>query len=464
MIKDYYKILGVDRDASELDIKKAYFRLIRTHTPDHDPEMFQQIREAYECLKEGSQDQGPVLVIPEDPIGKLLYEQVLAYMDRQEYGYAAKSCEAAMEELGESPTFLYLMGTALRRIGKSGKAVKACEKLVKLEPDDMFFQKELALAYEDRGFYKKAFPVFRRAYELGCRDDEFIIIFSHYCKENKQFDLGLKILFEMIESDKKRGRDDIPELLDAMAGLYSMDMMSGYENAGRINGLLIHILNQYSQHLGENSENIFYLLWQANMVCEQIKDGFEELLNGAIAVLDKALRSKEAREMLSVFRTKLEIGRMAADGRFCESLIALIQAERSRRDEDEYKDVSKFAVLDYKLCVLAEMPEILKEFIILEKEYKEEFALVADFAAVLKRGENLKFQKEKYLKELRRLDKSFSGCMYFDLYPHERNEGQVLWEDEDGTPYVRTEKKIGRNDPCPCGSGRKYKQCCGKGK
>ena len=25
-------------------------------------------------------------------------------------------------------------------------------------------------------------------------------------------------------------------------------------------------------------------------------------------------------------------------------------------------------------------------------------------------------------------------------------------------------KKIGRNDPCPCGSGKKYKQCCGKGK
>ncbi len=24
--------------------------------------------------------------------------------------------------------------------------------------------------------------------------------------------------------------------------------------------------------------------------------------------------------------------------------------------------------------------------------------------------------------------------------------------------------KIGRNDPCPCGSGKKYKKCCGKGK
>lgn len=25
---------------------------------------------------------------------------------------------------------------------------------------------------------------------------------------------------------------------------------------------------------------------------------------------------------------------------------------------------------------------------------------------------------------------------------------------------VRKHKKIGRNDPCPCGSGKKYKKCC----
>ncbi len=27
---------------------------------------------------------------------------------------------------------------------------------------------------------------------------------------------------------------------------------------------------------------------------------------------------------------------------------------------------------------------------------------------------------------------------------------------------VVIEKKVGRNDPCTCGSGKKYKQCCGK--
>ena len=31
--------------------------------------------------------------------------------------------------------------------------------------------------------------------------------------------------------------------------------------------------------------------------------------------------------------------------------------------------------------------------------------------------------------------------------------------DHGGETYVRTEPKIQRNDPCPCGSGKKYKKC-----
>jgi len=28
--------------------------------------------------------------------------------------------------------------------------------------------------------------------------------------------------------------------------------------------------------------------------------------------------------------------------------------------------------------------------------------------------------------------------------------------------FVREERKVGRNEPCPCGSGKKYKQCHGR--
>jgi len=29
-------------------------------------------------------------------------------------------------------------------------------------------------------------------------------------------------------------------------------------------------------------------------------------------------------------------------------------------------------------------------------------------------------------------------------------------------PYIRESNKVGRNEPCTCGSGLKYKKCCGK--
>ena len=43
-------------------------------------------------------------------------------------------------------------------------------------------------------------------------------------------------------------------------------------------------------------------------------------------------------------------------------------------------------------------------------------------------------------------------------------DGGKLSKDEGGInkTVVNTEPKIGRNDPCPCGSGKKYKNCCGK--
>lgn len=47
-----------------------------------------------------------------------------------------------------------------------------------------------------------------------------------------------------------------------------------------------------------------------------------------------------------------------------------------------------------------------------------------------------------------------------DILTEERRK--ELYKEEKLSGTVIKDKKVGRNDPCPCGSGRKYKQCCGR--
>ena len=56
--RDYYEVLGVNRDASDEDIKKAYRKLAMKHHPDRNPdnpkaeEQFKEAKNAYEILSD----------------------------------------------------------------------------------------------------------------------------------------------------------------------------------------------------------------------------------------------------------------------------------------------------------------------------------------------------------------------------------------------------------------------------
>lgn len=65
------------------------------------------------------------------------------------------------------------------------------------------------------------------------------------------------------------------------------------------------------------------------------------------------------------------------------------------------------------------------------------------------------------------LDESRSGQRY-DRRQDEKKQTKSGLPGEDEAPLpppvepIKTNKAVGRNDPCPCGSGKKYKKCCGR--
>lgn len=64
---------------------------------------------------------------------------------------------------------------------------------------------------------------------------------------------------------------------------------------------------------------------------------------------------------------------------------------------------------------------------------------------------NMVGAKADWLYNLPQWEKIFDEAKRKDLYLKEKKSGTIV-----------KEQKIGRNDPCPCGSGLKYKKCCGK--
>ncbi|MEX8519186.1 MAG: UPF0149 family protein [Leptothrix sp. (in: b-proteobacteria)] len=54
-----------------------------------------------------------------------------------------------------------------------------------------------------------------------------------------------------------------------------------------------------------------------------------------------------------------------------------------------------------------------------------------------------------------------AGLMHTYRY-FEPQRRAALLADKQGATFRRTQAKVGRNDPCPCNSGRKFKLCCGK--
>lgn len=49
--QDPYARLGLKRGADDAAVKRAYFRLVREHPPEQDPDTFQEIRAAYERIR-----------------------------------------------------------------------------------------------------------------------------------------------------------------------------------------------------------------------------------------------------------------------------------------------------------------------------------------------------------------------------------------------------------------------------
>ncbi len=149
---------------------------------------------------------------------------------------------------------------------------------------------------------------------------------------------------------------------------------------------------------------------------------------------------------------------------YCEDTpekIALLRFMSERLNLDDY---DRDAALEYILCCVrhsvGDLSSVLDYFTVMDVSFKSEqdvsrfFELYGNFNNTTRMPCNRGYTPN----ELKHLMPPEGPVQSISLGPNIR---KALENDEMSIDDFR-KQKVGRNDPCPCGSGKKYKKCCGK--
>lgn len=452
-----YEILGLPYDASQSDIKRAYFKLIRQHTPEKDPENFMRIRTAYENLTENSNPKtGPVFESLKDPAAQNIRLKIEASLREGNLPQTAEICEAAVKLYPDEEYFLYQLLNIYKRFRKTGKAVKTAERLCKANPENILYGELLADAYLSRGYVNKAFDQLEKIYEKGSRNPDLINEYCHMLVDRGYLGDAYRIYIELLGCFDKIGRDQGELFTDICVGIIIISERIENINPGYQAVLSFMIRNK--KYISLEDGNILGTVY-INARKKVLEPKTRQLIQEYDDIVRKELPAERYSD-LKAYVDNYSYVQMTKNFLIDDEIKALYTAARVDR---QYRN---YAETDAKLIILKKRKDIEFGLTVLHARYPDLYDEYKDFFELLNQDENTIRKYENSLKLIyRNLSEEFSGGAYYERYPQERKakiKSGPIFPQTNRTKVSRP--LVGRNEKCPCGSGKKFKKCCmGKG-
>jgi curved DNA-binding protein CbpA len=480
-MKNYYETLGVSNDATKLEIKKSYFRLIRKFTPEKNEEKFKDIREAYETLIDDSKR------LSYDNYHKLPekyheeFEEALLAMNDGDEDWAISVFKDIEKELGYTENITELLGDAFLSNGNTGNAIKEYLKLTNKYPNNYVYHLKLGNSYTERGFSNKAektikkcilldesnpliwyslinlYLTFEKFFNKVPKTIEKALNISNkndknYCKLISQYFLyditindftntlqHIKIFEDYINSETVKKEYVIEALIDISIYFLSPDIINYAEK----------IINLAIKHSNEDDTTSDMI----NLIYTTIKQ-----TKIFIKYLQDQKRNKDLSNYIRINLYKEICLLNNRQSEFLECFYDEISTLNNIfSNQKKYKTYINYLKNQYTVLY-----EFKKEFFdsILENTYRNtpEFQMTKKLSGLFKTFDSI-------IKDIK-IDDDYIDNNYIDDDDCEMEcqdcKDKHTCED---SFYLEPQKpiyveKIGRNDPCPCGSGKKYKKCC----
>jgi preprotein translocase subunit SecA len=453
-MKAYYNILNVPKDADKSTIKKAYFMLVRKFPPDRYPTEFMDIREAYEVLIDENARKQFDLTDTMPDIARAYFDESKKRLGIGDIIGSIKLLEKLRTVYPDFSMVNCLLGDAYMENENSGKAIQIFEQLVADEPMNAGYVGKLAHAYSLRGWYKKAISRYKEALNL---DEDNISLWLGYIKnhmDSNDFNTAKKIILKGIMTSQKNGWDSIELYFYAV----QIDIMTSDQVA-----MLDHLdeIKQLALNNEEESSNVAWFLATLSQTLMYFNCDIESL-----ATIQTAIALQPNDEEIKSIKLEIEkknsksyaLNKFFDDAAVNDHIKAIIEFETIKCDDPDCENC-EYEQFAYEMDVVYALEIYRKDILYLKNEYPELYYMKREFFdRVINKRDEIRLVNS-YSKKLIKMMKKMPHKFEEDIREMEDHFDEFV--DEKNTPFVRAEAKIGRNDPCPCGSGKKYKKCCG---
>jgi preprotein translocase subunit SecA len=442
----YYEILGLTNTATAPEIKRAYFATVRQYPPERFPEEFKRVKKAYDTLA--------------DSESRRLYDhgsknpEFIKHFDLADQAYHEDDYEAALTHLKKALEIApqngmarNLMGLCYIDLEMADKAVSLYKKLTCQFPENETYFFNLGEALLVTNAYKQALEAFETSRRLD-PDDIQVWIHLAYCHVHLDNPLQARQTLE-------EGMLYCGSSLSAYLRLIYIDINEDDQE------LLRHDIAQLVKLAKADPDMQENVAWALVEIAKDLMD--EDRPELAVSLLTKAKKLNPAQEIKD----------MASAANKQKKLLAVLEQLQSdplihpwlknwlantiNADEDDdifnpfhslHIDTQRRLFLHQPANVLGSAQRIQEHYPVIFRAQKK------FFQDLLKHPEGYCKSESKLLEDLKYLSRHASRSNESDLFDLTLDDFLIP-----PMPRVNT-AKVGRNDPCPCGSGKKYKKCC----
>ena len=470
---NYYELLNIGRDADANTVKRAYFSMVKIHSPDRDPEGFKAIRLAYETLfdqkkrseydsyfvsieesgNEGS-DRPAARLSGSELQNKLLDARVMIREYKFKQAIEFLSALIGTNQYSEKQLMLFppehpakfyqeakrLLAEVYWYMKKSGTAQKLCEQILMENPSDaetLLLQAKIAVS---AGRFKAADTYFNKAVNASPINARIWTAYmrhavAHSCK------LVTGIFKRAMKQNIDMFRDDYVLYL---FGIYKTDLFIYKKNSVYHEKFAEYFLAD-KNHSEEAYDALMNIL---PYIIEQ--EGTIPFVKKILPALETSRhRNEDDEENFRLVHRTFIVHDLVSDKRIHDVLSDMIlYFLTENKDKDE--------LLGMEYFIVSNLSDLRPSIKVLKNEYPDFFKLNQEFFIDVLNEKKETYLIDKYNGKFKKAKLSLRKNIFLNDFNDDFSE-----TDEPET-FIRSSPKTGRNDPCPCGSGKKYKKCCGK--